>query len=242
MKALAKLLGQLVVALTLSTTLLHGTEVDNSAQSERSIIGQRSVSDEEREFLYQNDEEEASEETQTQEMWGVNAYYPIDYSKTTIVEVGYLGHTIILQDQSVWTIRPRDGKTVQNWNEQAKEMGQHLNVFFTSNDNWFFDREYLHRMVNMQTGESVYCNLSQSPFLIASTWILNMDVDAGWVELTDSQGNYLVMTLNYSDRAIFADWEREDTVIIGRNLRWGASSSPYLLINIPTMTHARCNK
>lgn len=235
MNALKKLISQLLVALTFTSCYIHAAEAE-----QRTPFGDRVATEEQRESLYDFDGEE--EETQTQELWGISAYYPIDYSKTSIQDVGYLGHTVVLPDQSVWTVRPKDGKKVVQWNEAAKTAGVALNVFVTSNDNWFFDRDYLYRIVNIGTGEAVYCNMSQSPFLSASTWIHNINFNEGWVELTDNSGNYLALTLSSSDRAIYEDWMVNDNVFIGRNVRWGSSYYPYLLINIPTLTHARCNK
>ncbi len=247
MKTWTKKIGQLVIALCLATSFVSASTIEqNSTQNLRTPTGLRIMSDEERSGIEKEyaEVEMDEEEIQVQERFGRNSFYPIDFSQFIVNAIGYKGSSVILSDGSVWTVRPQDGIIAQNWQDQntANYSGKNPSkVFVTSNDNWFFDKDYLYRIVNMETGQFIYCNMSQSPFQTSSAWILNLNIEEGFVELTDSNGGYVLMYLSPSSKLYFSKWQINDRVLFGRNLRWGSSYNPYLLINIETLTNAACD-
>lgn len=241
MKAFTQTLKQLIVVLCLSTSFVSASTL--KSQTEETRIGERTVSIEKKLALEEQYAQEGEEDIQVSEKYGRDPFYPLDYSKFSIKEIGVRGQTITMGDESVWIIKPADGYKVANWSDEysARTTGYApTDVYITTNDNWFFDRQYDYRMVNIATGEYVYCNITTGPANHCKTWILNIDAGQGIVELTNIYGNYVILYLSPSDFPSYCDWERNDMVIFGRNLRWGSLNNPYLLINLITETTARC--
>lgn len=248
MKAFTKSIKQLILVLTLSTGFIGASPADDESMSpvEQTPVGLRAISEEEKIAMEEESVQEGAveEEILVSEKYGREAYYPIDYSQISVKEIGARGQSVIMADGSGWLIKPADGYKISNWtDEYSTRMTGRMatQVYITTNDNWFFDRQYDFRMVNKESGESVYCNLTTSPSRESKTWVLNVDSNGGFIEMTNIYGSYVLCYFNPNDSAKYSRWEANDTIIIGRNLRWDSSTNPYILINIETLTSSRAS-
>lgn len=242
MKSINRTLAKLIVALCLATNFISASEVSEKR------IGLRISSEEKRasqhEEVYAQEAQE-EDEVLIQERYNRDPFSPNDYSKFQVKEIGINGYTITLSNDSVWILKPSDAAKITKWSDNYSSQTTGYapsDVYITTNNNWFFDRSYDFRIFNMDTQESVYCNLSTSPGKHCRNWILNIDAQGGTVEITNMYGDYQIMYLNPSDIGVYSDWQKNDLVIFGRNSKWGSqTSSPYILIDLDTLTSARCD-
>lgn len=203
-----------------------------------------SVSTEERIAQERFAEADESEEVQIQERTVRDPFYPIDYSSFAITTIGHKGGTVNLSDGSLWTIRSSDCWVVSGWNDNYNKNSPYTvgpsKVYITSNNSWLSSATYPYMMVNKDTGESVYCNISQTAPLENTIWVQFIDYNSGKVELAHANG-YNTFYLSAFDDGIYTKWQAGDRVFYGRNSRWNSVSSPYLLINLRTLTNARAS-
>ncbi len=247
MKAWTKRIAQLALTLCLVTSLINASEVGQSIPEDvRKSVGLKMITDEQRSSLEEQYAREATEENecQIQEKGGYSLYYPVDYSKFSVSSIGYQGTSVILSDDTAWSIRPLDGMTVKRWYDKNDNNYYGLTeskVYITINDSWLYTGQYLYRMVNMETGESALCKMVQGPAHTATIRIRSIDYYTGDIELIDYYGNYVVMNLAYLDENYYSMWAPNDRVIFGRNTKWDQFVNPYILINIELFTNARCD-
>lgn len=237
MKTILNNLTKAFALFCLATISLHG-----SLQP----VGLQSVSEEERiEYALQMQTEQEGEEVLRQERTVINPYNAFDYSQYLVYSIGYQGTTITLGDGSIWSVRPSDGWISADWNDNFFVRDAFSptpsKVYITANKNWLFDKSYLYTIVNDSTGESVYCNLSQTAPTEENTLrIQYIDYTSGYVELMNNNVVTLIQ-LNRSDYDVYRKWSAGDRIMRGRNTGWFANSYPYLLINVETLTNARCD-
>ena len=206
----------------------------------RARVGINAVSEE----RYSEIEEERENEPQNDDGEIVaiaSNYYYYDYTLQYLETMGLNGSSLILGDGSIWITRPSDGYKIQHWSDYYSENVEPAQLYLTTNNNWIFGKDYQYRVVNKMTGESTLVNFSQPPFQASSFYIWNIDYYSGIIELLHYNGTYVSLQMSAWDSGVYADWKNSDCVILGRNTRWNASSNPYLIINITTMTNARAS-
>lgn len=239
MNTLAKKIGHLLALLCLSTSFLSAnSSEENLVTPPGHYISSEEESQEQKEIFAA---ENSDEETQTQERFYRDPYYPIDYSSFAITIVGYQGNTITLSDGSLWTIRSYDARIAANWRDTYYNDGYGAaTVYLTTNNDLFADNNYPYKMVNKQTNETVYCNISTTAALENCIWIQYIDYINGRIELAHANG-FNVFHLYSSDFSEYINWQVGDRVFYGRNTRWNSTSNPYLIINFETASTARCD-
>jgi len=162
-----------------------------------------------------------------------SAYYPYDYSQKTIENVGYQGNTIALDDGSVWVPKPNEGYRAQCWHSAYQRSGlPPAKVYITTNESWFYHRDYKYVMVNRETGESLPVMMVHGARLDRMIQIARIYYDVGKIELTDQHGNFVMMTMDRSDLNVADHWLEGERIFIGRNSKWSLSNSQYILINL----------
>ena len=232
-----KKISLLVIGLSLLTSSVHAS-TDSEKKPMRMRIEERAISQDLQEEIDEQSRRDATdyEEDEYAVASHSSNYYPYDYSLKYLDSMGYKGSTFALSDGSIWIAKQSEGEKVQHWPDyySHQEYGvDPAELYITTNNNWFFNKDYKFRLVNRNTGERVLVNLSQVPYTQCEIIIRNL-FDTGHIELVDYLGNYVVMKISKSDRGIFEHWNLNDRIIIGRNTGWGSNRSPYLLINIDT--------
>lgn len=233
--------------LCLSANLMHASAVDNSLPN---VVGTEAVSEEERAELDQILTDEAEETTgedeyEIQERISGNLFYAQFHAQYTITSFGYAGESVVISDGSTWTIRPDDAKMVERWNNNKNyklAYNPPARILITTNNNWYFDKAYLFRMYNIDTGEYAYCKMGHStPFEEHAVRIDYIEYDTGRVELLGSNG-ITVYYLCKNDYPIYSKWTGGQLMMIGVNSGWFRETSTYplMLINVNKLTMARC--
>ncbi len=93
-------------------------------------------------------------------------------------------------------------------------------------------------MVNRDNGDSAYCFLSQTANYVSTMWIQNINYVTGRIDIIRADGGF-TFYLSSFDRDIYSNWIPGERVFFGRNTRWNQSTSPYIIINIDSLTIAR---
>lgn len=144
--------------------------------------------------------------------------------------ISALGDSVEIEDGSIWSISPSDTYKTLNWITSDL-------VVITPNHDWF--SSHMFRMTNQNTGVSVKCNLVLGPIYngLYTHWIVAINYYTQQICLEDGS----IWTVTGFDSSVFSKWLINDTVIIGINDGFLSSSKPNILINVNTLTYARCN-
>ncbi len=178
------------------------------------------------------------EEVVIQDYTTRDPFYPIDYSSYAIASIGYKGNSITLSDGSLWFVRPWDQHYVDSWFDFYD--GNPTTIYVSTNNDLFKDTNYPYKIINKQTGKSIYCNISSLAPITNCLWIYRIDYATGRVEVAHANG-YNVFYLADGDFSNYLNWQPGDIVFYGRNTRWDSYSFPYLIINFTAENSARCD-
>jgi hypothetical protein len=189
-------------------------------------------------------QEETFSDYEVQERAIRDPFHPIDYSFYSLKSIEYYGESVVLNDGSVWAIRSRDRHIITRWHDEYDSnpyYGQNsTGIFLTPVNSLIYSGVYNFRMVNIATGESVYCNLSRpAP---EETWntIHYIDYLNGYIEVMNGAGAIAQFSLSGSDFFVYINWTPDQRIIFGRTTGYGSTSHAYTLINVDTSTNARC--
>lgn len=229
-------IGLLMIGFTLVTASVEAATI-TEPKNIRSRIEEREASQELMDKIEQQSRLDASVEEESQS--GLRAlsdqYYPYDYSLQYLDSMGAKGSSFTLSDGTFWIAKPSDGLKVQHWPDYSTQIQCGVDaaeLYVTTNNNWFFDKDYKFRLVNRRNPqESVLVNLSQAPYIQYQIMLWNL-FETGHVELVNYEGYSAVMKVRQSDWNILGHWNINDRIFIGRNTGWGSGNYPYLLINI----------
>lgn len=132
-----------------------------------------------------------------------------------------LGDTIELEDGSIWSVRSGDRYKIFNW------LGSD-SILILPNHKWFSSYDYA--LVNQNTGETIQVNLTFGPIYngVYTHWIVAIDYYNRKICLEDGS----IWNISYFDEGMLNNWLVNDTIIIGINDGWFASSRPNILINV----------
>lgn len=143
--------------------------------------------------------------------WFAPAYQPTYYLKS----IGADGETLVLGDESVWSIASNSAAIASRWFEGSP--------LIITPSKWY--SQYSYYLTNKLTGESVTAKLSQGPLVKYSILIQQIDWNNGYVYLT----NGTRWAVKIDDN--FRYWQSGQAVLIGENTV-GWFEKDYILINI----------
>lgn len=149
---------------------------------------------------------------------------PIAYSINT--------SELYLEDSSIWSINSADAYIVNSWQ---------VNNILVIAPNYEIFSSYDYRIVNQNTYEIVRANLQRGPTyqLRTTLWLKRFDVYQEQLHIGEDREIESVWQICSLDSSTMKEWQRNDTVIVGINDGWYASSSPNILINTRTKNHIR---
>lgn len=190
------------------------------------------------------DRDDAEEEYLVQERTVNDPFYPIDYSQYTLKSYDPFQYTVVLNDGSIWAIRPNDTYLVSSWYDEGNCYlnydYQPSKIYLTPNSAYLYDGRYDFCMVNKDTGGYVYCNIvASAPFETLNT-IHYIDSYTGYVEVMNGNGGIAQFTFSGSDCFNYLDWSPYQRIVIARTSRYGYSNYAYTLINLDTKNRAKC--
>lgn len=144
------------------------------------------------------------------------------------ISVTALGGVVQLEDGSVWTIADGDHYKTLNW--YTSDL-----IVLTPNHDWFSTE--LFRMSNQNTGVSVRCSMVLGPIYhgLYTHWIVGINYYTQEIYLEDGS----IWQVTGFDSAIFGKWLLNDTIVIGVNDGYLASTKPNILINVNTLSFVR---
>lgn len=147
-------------------------------------------------------------------------------SSHTLSFIEYTHHFIFgLEDGSLWEVLPLHAEKLKDW-----QIGHTLVI--APNYSWFGSGNYA--VTNEEENVTVLADLIAGPFAFGSSshWVAWIDMHRGHITLEDGSS----WCINPSDYVLFADWQMNDHIILGRHYVF-----PYdhVLINVPMNSHLR---
>lgn len=138
------------------------------------------------------------------------------------------GHTVELEDGSIWRVAPNDVSYVCDWSP-SHDLLVLPGSWNSSSPSFYF--------YNVQKRLSVTVTMKMGPFYdsLFARWIVKLDKSTGEVWLDDGS-HFLVHT---DDLALFNDWLCNDTIFVGSNSGFSSYSWPNILINVNTYNPLR---